>query len=210
MSTTRLQKNICPCKPWQIWLKLVSFTVIPISRASSCLAHAQTGMQQKGRGKVSRWMKATVRSRVQNELASRNPCDELKEYLHSYLEPECADVVRWWGVSASVLVVLHHTNQCTVSSRPLSNPFVHRPWLPSHSRLIHHFWTPLFPGWLDWDRLLSFVPTTFEHCDFWSLPTGMGSLPWLRRLKSMLRTYGMMMKPLSYRMFLSRILIKPI
>ena len=44
------------------------------------------------------WMRETIKSRLASDVVSRNPRQELQDYLTAPLE-EVDDVVAWWGVS---------------------------------------------------------------------------------------------------------------
>ena len=44
------------------------------------------------------WMHETIKSRLASDVVSRNPRQELQDYLTAPLE-EVDDVVAWWGVS---------------------------------------------------------------------------------------------------------------
>ena len=45
----------------------------------------------------SAWMRASMKSRQEADLAAQSPRDELQMYLSSPLE-DVEDVVAWWGV----------------------------------------------------------------------------------------------------------------
>jgi hypothetical protein len=64
------------------------------------------GSPQKGNDWAASWMRASVSSRVQKEIITRNPREELSEYLSAPLEQHCSDIIRWWGVSLFLLLII--------------------------------------------------------------------------------------------------------
>lgn len=46
------------------------------------------------------WIASTVQKRLGTSLITRSPSAELDEYLKTDPEPDCPDVVGWWGVSS--------------------------------------------------------------------------------------------------------------
>jgi hypothetical protein len=45
-----------------------------------------------------------ISSQVQADNAVQSPRAELIAYLESPLEPNITDIVRWWGVSGSIII----------------------------------------------------------------------------------------------------------
>ena len=60
-------------------------------------------------GYAASWMRASVQTRVRTEEATRDPRQELRDYLEADLQSDATDPVRWWGVSLLVLIFQAHT-----------------------------------------------------------------------------------------------------
>lgn len=56
------------------------------------------GAPVEPKGFAMSFIQAAVRGRVELERASRNPRQELEDYINSPLEINISDPVRWWGV----------------------------------------------------------------------------------------------------------------
>ena len=60
-------------------------------------------------GYAASWMRASVQMHVWTEEATRNPCQELHNYLEANLQSDATNPVCWWGVSLLVLIFQAHT-----------------------------------------------------------------------------------------------------